>query len=788
MKSVWRFSCWLLVSLLSLPLLVAAEDLSGVLTIGDYTLVSKTRFGRTDFEYVFRASIRNTGSNSYTGVSATLVAPIPQGMSVVDGALAFGAIGPASRTDSGDTFTFRQNRVYGVSNADLRWQITGDVVAPAPVIVSQGHIDGLVRDTLGQPVVNAEVSIGDHGLVTQTGLDGGFSANFGAGEISSGGVVLVATHPAGYVSTQRKVMLGQDSHYNVTLVVKGVGVEQPISNPHQNPAGVVESGKAELQLPAGSIVDSHGDPVTEPVTVRLTALDPTNPQERAVFPGGDFLAVDPGNPPASGETLSLESVVLAEVTLQGSSGAQYHQLASPAALQLVIPDSLQARYNPGDTIPLWFYDASTGLWRREGDATVALHGDGKKWAEASVTHFSWWNVDHPIAEHACLKFKPVDAATAQTLSSLTYYLDGIGYVGRSQGVLGAGDEIGINGKLNAPGELVYLYLMTGASTYPLQQDAVDPDLYLLVAHSTQARVFTLPAIQGNYTANPENCADLGTIRIDMTIPSNSPPNVTINHPGGVTCGASVTITASVSDPDNNLPVIPNPIWETECGVITNPSLNNVEIAWKGSPGDCEVRLSVADEMGATGVGSTVVDCMPSIWCVCGHNPDGTCTSCGCTCGNHPDGSCMPCVGCVCGNHPDGSCMPCAACVCGGNPDGSCMPCGPCACGNNPDGTCTPCGPCACEINPDGSCAPCMGCACGHNPPDGSCAHCAWCHCGANPDGSCMSCGACACGVQADGLCMPCLCDCDRYPDGSCMPCLPEDPPIDPPEDPWPWGE
>ena len=163
-------------------------------------------------------------------------------------------------------------------------------------------------------------------------------------------------------------------------------------------------------------------------------MDPSS--EREVFPG-DFAAKDTSltAQAAGGEQISLESVVLSNITLRDDAG-QVIQLPKGAKVpvRMKIPENLQARYRQEyktgtRIIPWWSYDEQEGLWVREGDATL-IDVDGVLYAEGTATHFSWWNVDWPISTHAKLCGKVIDG-DGNPLKGVSVVAEGVDYQGNS---------------------------------------------------------------------------------------------------------------------------------------------------------------------------------------------------------------------------------------------------------------------------------------------------------------------------------------------------------------------
>ena len=118
MKYSFRIFSVLCISVLLLSCGIAtAQDL----TIGDYTLISKQRVSRTEYEYTYKANITNIGTD-VQNVTATLNSNSPH-TTVVDGILNFSDVVSGSTVTGTDTFTICQNRRYPFDWSNLAWDI-----------------------------------------------------------------------------------------------------------------------------------------------------------------------------------------------------------------------------------------------------------------------------------------------------------------------------------------------------------------------------------------------------------------------------------------------------------------------------------------------------------------------------------------------------------------------------------------------------------------------------------------------------------------------------------------
>jgi PKD repeat protein len=98
------------------------------LTVGNYTLVSSRRVSVTDFEYVYRAQVTNTGP-ALRNVVGTVVSNNPATV-VLEGTLSFGDVAAGATVTSVDTATFRHNRSQPFDLSKLVWTVSGTPATP----------------------------------------------------------------------------------------------------------------------------------------------------------------------------------------------------------------------------------------------------------------------------------------------------------------------------------------------------------------------------------------------------------------------------------------------------------------------------------------------------------------------------------------------------------------------------------------------------------------------------------------------------------------------------------
>ncbi len=294
-------------------------------------------------------------------------------------------------------------------------------------------------------VTVAGVVSGSGGLIDVTVSSGGKSATTDANgfyelaniPVSSSGSVVLTYEKDGYATFQRSLPVADGETYAVAASLLQYHHSESMDAAQSNnlivadPDNVTGHSLAEISFPAGSVASSGN------VTVEVAVGDPTTEAGRPTFPG-DYMAAST----LGGEVdTPLESVVFTEITVTDANGTELTQLNEPATVTVRLPDALQSQYSAGDTVPWWSYDETTASWVREDadpattlldDAQVIdLNDDGVLYARAMVTHFSWWNVDQPMNEHACLCVVVQDENDAPTAGS-QLIAEGVSYNGISR--------------------------------------------------------------------------------------------------------------------------------------------------------------------------------------------------------------------------------------------------------------------------------------------------------------------------------------------------------------------
>jgi mono/diheme cytochrome c family protein len=149
-----------------------------------------------------------------------------------------------------------------------------------------------------------------------------------------------------------------------------------------------------VQIPANSIVDSHGNPATGPLKLSISSVDLLSPQQ---MPGDDSVV------PKSGGGGYIESFGAGSLDMPAG-----FKLKPGATAKVTIPvDRSQLAGTLAPTVPLLSYDETKGLWMEEGTLSLTTVGGVKSYV-GDVKHFSAFNADSvKTTDSACLRvFSP----------------------------------------------------------------------------------------------------------------------------------------------------------------------------------------------------------------------------------------------------------------------------------------------------------------------------------------------------------------------------------------------
>ena len=253
---------------------------------------------------------------------------------------------------------------------------------------------GIVLDSMGQPVVDATVTLSSGETVT-SGTDGKFRID----ELQAASRVLVNVTSPGYARSQTpmEIMQGVENPLVQTLA------ELDLVETFAAADGAVLSTDAavSVELPADNFVDADGEAYDGVVTAELTWFELGSPGEL-----GNELDAVPGDFSATrldGTDVSLESFGMLQVNLFGDEGQDLDLGGAVAPMRLPLVDVGSADQPvAGEYVPAWSYDEELGKWIEEGEGLIVEDADGALFWEFDAPHFSTWNTDVPIQTHGCV--------------------------------------------------------------------------------------------------------------------------------------------------------------------------------------------------------------------------------------------------------------------------------------------------------------------------------------------------------------------------------------------------
>ncbi len=235
-------------------------------------------------------------------------------------------------------------------------------------------IAGQVVDESGKPMAGVEVSIGTSKATT---------TSYGTFMISNIDVpnnrCVIKASKSGYFTAFRAE---EPRAGSVTRVILGMMSSAPQGSFSATTGKTVTlPNTSSVVFPANGYVTSNGAAYSGQVSYVVRHLDPTSSNFY------DFFAGDFQGRSTDGTNANLLSYGVLRVELTGASGEKLNIApGSKATLSVPVPAGMQS-YAP-NTMPLWSFDETLGMWKEESVATKT----GNKYV-GDVSHFSEWNFD-----------------------------------------------------------------------------------------------------------------------------------------------------------------------------------------------------------------------------------------------------------------------------------------------------------------------------------------------------------------------------------------------------------
>ncbi len=238
-------------------------------------------------------------------------------------------------------------------------------------------VHGIVSDESGS--ILSDVQIFLDGNSTTTDQYGNFV--FADVSIPTDNAYLTASK-SGYFNGSRTFQPVKNSINKVRITLMDKGIAIMVDGANGGDANLGDGTK--ISLAANGVKTADGSTYSGMVSVYAKLLNPTDPDMLSMMPG-DLIAED-----LSGEEQALETYGMIVVELEGSSGEALN-IADGSTAEITIPMDASVASGAPSSIPLWYFDETTGIWTEEGSATLV----GDKYV-GEVSHFSFWNCDAPF--------------------------------------------------------------------------------------------------------------------------------------------------------------------------------------------------------------------------------------------------------------------------------------------------------------------------------------------------------------------------------------------------------
>lgn len=236
-------------------------------------------------------------------------------------------------------------------------------------------ICGIITDENGASLSNVVVRTGVHQTLTDAN---GFFKFYNIP--TSKRTTCVIASKDGYFNGSKTFMVKQNQNHTIKIMMMNHGVAQTFNT---TTGGAVSFSGIKILFAPNSIVRAGDNSAyTGQVHVYTKYIDPTTELGLNTMPG-DLRGLS-----ANEERLLISFAMAATELKDGNGNSLQLKSGSEAQITFDIPSSIVAQAKP--TIPLWYFDETSGLWKEEGSATLVNgHYEGK------VKHFSFWNCDYP---------------------------------------------------------------------------------------------------------------------------------------------------------------------------------------------------------------------------------------------------------------------------------------------------------------------------------------------------------------------------------------------------------
>ena len=327
----------------------------------------------------------------------------------------------------------------------------------APNVAAAGRVNGRITSNVdSSPVAGAAVSVGANATVTDA------NGNFTLSGLSATDRTVVRITAAGFSEWLQTTAVVADTTTTIASKLRPVGANASL-NSSTGGIATVPGSTAQVTFPANGVVLPSGASYVGAFNVAITPVNPAL----------DVNAM-PGEYQVSASS-AVESWGALNVSLTGSAGQRLN-LAPGKTATIRIPVATRNATVPS-TIPLFYFNETTGFWVQEGVATLAGVAPNRFY-EGVVTHFSYWNADQirsTIYVNGCVSSVDTVAGVPITrrVANVRMSSDGIDYSGSSSAFTDDSGNFRIAIKQNARAAISGLLLSKLTNTVPLEPSSTD---------------------------------------------------------------------------------------------------------------------------------------------------------------------------------------------------------------------------------------------------------------------------------------------------------------------------
>lgn len=249
---------------------------------------------------------------------------------------------------------------------------------PSPEIVEpfSGNLQVYVSDVSNQPLEGVEVYIYDEKQISNAfGL-----VQFTNIQLDKNGTYVRALKDDYLFGSDKFFPAGKDNY----TVIRMFPLEGLKTFQSTDAVTIAVEGGGSIDFPANSFELEQGGAYQGEVRVFAQRIATDDNDLIDIMPGA-LLAED-----KEGKTQVLGTYGMIAVELYGTDDVPL-QLVSGKVATINFPITESLEVNAPESIPLWYFDEISGLWREEG---VAIKLDKAYIGE--VSHFSFWNCDAPF--------------------------------------------------------------------------------------------------------------------------------------------------------------------------------------------------------------------------------------------------------------------------------------------------------------------------------------------------------------------------------------------------------